>query len=302
MVFSHDPPSQVRVDASTGCSVTDWPAELDGGPGGRLNGCVLAMDAPLDVNATLGRCARLRAGSASGAARCSRPEPELDVLLPGQDTLRLSFPPLLVAASWTAARISSARLCAREMASTRCSTSRECRNSARSSWSTRRPDLGCHSTRYGTGAAVRTVRVPEAGTCAAMCIVGGNPEARYPVPQVHTARRRLALVARRYSREAPGRVSIRSAQVEHHEGDVEDARVLPKYAGVRVHVAQGGAYEDVPRKVPVPCDEDPPRRPVVTAPHGTRYVRHARGWYAYRVRTVVPQWHRSKLPCASYGT
>ena len=33
--------------------------------------------------------------------------------------------------------------------------------------------------------------------------------------------------------------------------------------------------------------------------HGTRYVRHARGWYAYGVRTVAHQ-----LPCASgaYGT
>ena len=30
------------------------------------------------------------------------------------------------------------------------------------------------------------------------------------------------------------------------------------------------------------------------APHGTRYVRHARGWYAYGVRTVAHQ-----LPCAS---
>ena len=31
--------------------------------------------------------------------------------------------------------------------------------------------------------------------------------------------------------------------------------------------------------------------------HGTRYVRHARAWYAYGVRTVAA--HRGKLPCAS---
>ena len=33
------------------------------------------------------------------------------------------------------------------------------------------------------------------------------------------------------------------------------------------------------------------------AAHGTRYVRHARGWYAYPVRTVREG--RGKLPCAS---
>eukprot|EP00964_Phaeocystis_antarctica_P132605 scaffold96728_cov67-Phaeocystis_antarctica.AAC.1 len=34
--------------------------------------------------------------------------------------------------------------------------------------------------------------------------------------------------------------------------------------------------------------------------HGTRYVRHARGWYAYRVRTV--RGASGKLPCASGTT
>ena len=48
---------------------------------------------------------------------------------------------------------------------------------------------------------------------------------------------------------------------------------------------------------------EPPRRLVALEPlplsgglwcHGTRYVRHTRGWYAYGVRTVAQQ-----LPCAS---
>ena len=131
-----------------------------------------------------------------------------------------------------------------------------------------------HSIRY----AVRTVRPRLVRVCRAST-VRGKPGARCPVPPVHTAHRRLVFIGRL---RAVVTCQHRAAQVEHHECDVENACVRVEALGVRVDVAQGGAHGDVPREVPVQCDEDPPRRPGV---RHTRYAYTPHLWHSTQAGT-----------------